>query len=172
MSTLVRFGRLLSLVLWIGGIAFFAFVVAPVAFGRLPTAHDAGLVVGGTLRLLHLLGLGCGLVFLALTVVGVRHEVDRRVFLTECALALAMMAVTGYSQIGVLPAMEVYRVGAGGDVNAADPTDPARVHFERLHRLSERMEGAVFLGGLALLFAVASEAGRARTLETVESHRS
>jgi len=167
-ATLVRFGRLLSLVLWIGGIAFFAFVVAPVAFGRLPTAREAGLVVGGTLRVLHLLGLVCGLVFLALTVVGVRRGLDRRVFLTECALAVAMVAVTGYSQTGVLPAMESYRIGAGGDVNAADPADPARLHFERLHRLSERMEGGVLLGGLALLFAVASEGGRVRAFETVE----
>lgn len=166
MSTLIRFGRLLSLALWVGGIAFFAFAVAPVAFGRLSSAHDAGLVVGGTLRVLHLLGLGCGAVFLLLTVTGVRGSIARRVFLAECALAGTMVAVTGYSQFAVLPAMEIDRVRAGGEVNAADAADPARVHFERLHRLSERLEGGVLLGGLALLFAVASEGPRVMTLES------
>lgn len=144
-------------------------MVAPVAFGKLATAHDAGLVVGGTLRRLHLLGLGCGAAFLVLTVTSVRRSVPRRVFLAECALAVAMVAATGYSQFGILPAMEIYRVAAGGDVNAADPLDPARVQFERLHRLSERMEGAVLLGGLALLFAVASENRQVRMSGPLES---
>lgn len=166
MSTLIRFGRLLSLVLWIGGIAFFAFVVAPVAFGRLPSAHEAGLVVGGTLRVLHLLGLGCGAVFLALTAAGFRRKMAPRIFLVECALVLAMLVVTAYSQFVVLPAMEVYRAGAGGDVNAADASDPARVQFERLHRMSERIEGGVLLGGLTLLLGVASEGGRSGAQET------
>lgn len=169
MSTLIRYGRLLSLVLWVGGIAFFAFVVAPVAFGKLANTHEAGLVVGGTLRVLHLLGLGCGVVFLLLTAVGARRGLPRRLFLTECALVVGMVVVTAYSQFAVLPAMEADRVGAGGDVNAADPGDPARVHFARLHRVSERMEGGVLLAGLALLLAVASEGERARTVETVES---
>ncbi len=152
-----RFLRLLSLVLWIGGIAFFAFVVAPVAFGRLPSAHEAGLVVGGTVRVLHLLGLGCGAVFLIVTFAGARRTAGRRVLLVECALVAGMMLLTGYSQISVLPAMEAYRATAGGDIDAADTTDASRLQFERLHKLSERLEGAVLFGGIALLFAVASD---------------
>ena len=49
--------RLLGMVAWVGGLIFFAFVVAPVAFHVLPSAHEAGLVVGGTLRYLHWIGL-------------------------------------------------------------------------------------------------------------------
>ena len=49
----LRFLMLLSLVVWIGGLIFFAFVVAPTAFTVLPTTHLAGNVVGRALSKLH-----------------------------------------------------------------------------------------------------------------------
>ncbi|WP_433983104.1 DUF4149 domain-containing protein [Tunturiibacter empetritectus] len=57
MQTLLRALRLFAMVAWVGGLGFFAFVVAPVAFHSLPSAHEAGMVVGGTLRVLHWIGL-------------------------------------------------------------------------------------------------------------------
>ncbi len=63
-QTFMRALRLFAMVVWVGGLCFFAFVVAPVAFGSLPSAHDAGLVVGGTLRVLHWIGLVGGMRFL------------------------------------------------------------------------------------------------------------
>ncbi len=161
MTTWVRFGRLLALVLWIGGIAFFAFAVAPVAFGRLSSAHEAGLVVGGTLRVLHLLGLCCGGGFLLLSLLRSKRVTSQALVVAEFVLALGMMALTAYSQFRVLPAMEVYRTAAGGDVGAADATNPSRRGFERLHTMSERVEGAVLLCGLLLLLGVAAEPGDA-----------
>ena len=38
----LRFLMLLSLVVWIGGLIFFAFVLAPTAFQVLPSTHIAG----------------------------------------------------------------------------------------------------------------------------------
>ncbi len=159
-STMLRFGRLLSLALWIGGIAFFAFVLAPVAFGRLPSAHEAGLVVGGALRVLHVLGLVCGATFLTLTLSGADHARSRRRLLTECLLVGAMAALTAFSQFSVLPTMERYRAEAGGDLDGVSKSDPRKVQFERLHALSERLEGGVLLGGLGLLLVVAGEGSR------------
>ena len=156
----LQFVRLLALVLWIGGIAFFAFAVAPVAFGSLPSAHEAGLVVAGTLRVLHLLGLTCGMIFLLLTFVRLRRSAGSGRLWTECALVLAMMGVTASSQFVLLPAMDSFRARAGGDIGRAGASDPAQLSFERLHRWSEQMEGAVLLGGVALLLAVAGEGGR------------
>ena len=49
----LRFLMLLSLVVWIGGLIFFAFVLAPTAFSVLPTSHLAGNVVGRALGKLH-----------------------------------------------------------------------------------------------------------------------
>ncbi len=147
-ATLFRFVRLLSLVLWIGGIALFAFVVAPIAFGRLPNAHEAGLVVGGTLQVLHWLGLVCGGVFLALTLIANGRRVRSwRHLAAECLLDIAMMAITAYSQFGVLPAMARYRAEVGGTVAAASEAAPARRKFEQIHKTSEQLEGAVLIAG-------------------------
>ena len=59
----VRYLMLLSLVVWIGGLIFFAFVVAPTVFAVLPTRQLAGNVVGRSLGILHWMALSCGLVF-------------------------------------------------------------------------------------------------------------
>lgn len=158
MLRVIRFARLLTIALWVGGLVFFAFAVAPVAFHRLPNAHEAGLVVGGTLRVLHVLGLACGGIFLLLTAAVSRRVGPRRVALAEIVLDLAMLGVTAYSQFAVLPAMERYRAEAGGDVAAADATSPGRVQFERLHVVSERLEGVVLLLGLGVMFGLANEA--------------
>lgn len=118
--------RLLAMTAWVGGIAFFAFVVAPVAFGRLSSTHDAGLVVGGSLNILHWIGLIGGLLFcLATATLWFRAEVPARVgFAIEVVLALVMLAVTAYSQFRILPAMERDRVEAGGSIETADISSP------------------------------------------------
>ena len=63
MSSL-RYLMLLSLIVWIGGLIFFAFVLAPTAFQVLPTTHLAGNVVGRALNKLHYIAIVCAIVFL------------------------------------------------------------------------------------------------------------
>lgn len=155
--------RSLALVVWVGGVIFFAFVLAPVAFRVLPGSHEAGLVVGAALRLLHAIGLSAGLVYVAASLAaglgGIRA--GGRWWLGP-ALVTGMMVLTGISQWGILPRMEVDRAAAGGDVAAAAESDPARVDFDRLHRLSERVEGGVLLLGVGatMLLALEGEARR------------
>jgi len=151
--------RLLTMTAWVGGLAFFAFVVAPVAFGRLPSAHDAGLVVGGTLNILHWIGLIGGTVFcLATATLWFRAEVPARVgFALEMVLAIVMLAVTAYSQFQILPSMERDRVQAGGAIETADVSSPSRVDFERLHAWSERLEGLVLFCGIGVILVLARE---------------
>jgi len=55
---------LLALIVWIGGIIFFAFVEAPTLFTVLPTTKLAGDVVSASLTKLHWMGLGSGVIFL------------------------------------------------------------------------------------------------------------
>ena len=111
MQTFLRALRLYAMVAWVGGLAFFAFVVAPVAFGSLPSAHEAGIVVGGTLRVLHWIGLIGGVVFcMATGWLWLGAEVPARIgFMRQLALTTVMLLVTAYSQFRVLPAMEVDR---------------------------------------------------------------
>ena len=152
MRTALQMVRLLTVVLWVGGLAFFAFVLAPVAFGRLPSPHIAGLVVGGTLRVLHQIGLVCGGLFLVTTALRAR-----RGWRIESVLVVLMLAATAYSQFHILPAMERDRSLAGGEIEAAPRTNPGREDFDRLHGVSEKVEGLVFFAGLGLILSMSRQ---------------
>jgi hypothetical protein len=159
MQTLLRALRLFAMVAWVGGLGFFAFVVAPLAFHSLPSAHEAGIVVGGTLRVLHWIGLVGGAVFYVSTgLLWFQAGVTARLgFAIEMILTGLMLAATFYSQFKVLPAMEVDRALAGGVVETAPIGNVGRVDFERLHILSERLEGFVFFCGLGVVFVLSRE---------------
>ncbi len=153
MLTTLRALRSLVLALWVGGLAFFAFAVAPVAFHVLPSTHEAGLVVSATIRALHWIGLIAAPVILVCTALLWLAERPhlRRSPIGGILLTLAMFAATAWSQFGILPAMERDRTRAGGIIEQADITSPARLHFEHLHHISEQVEGAILLCGIALI---------------------
>jgi uncharacterized membrane protein len=158
MPTLIRILRLLSIVIWVGGIIFFAFVLAPVAFHLLPSQHIAGIVVGGTLRVLDIVGLVCGSIFWATTVVLFRQTAaSKGRYEAQLLLASVMLLATAYLHAGILPAMETDRTTAGGDIEAAPATDPAKIHFEKLHKRSEQVEGVVLFCGLGIVVLMARE---------------
>lgn len=159
MQTVLRALRLFAMVAWVGGLIFFAFVVAPVAFHSLLSTHEAGIVVGGTLRVLHWIGLIGGAVFyVATSILWLRAEVSARVgFAIQLTLTGIMLAATAYSQFRILPAMDRDRDLAGGVVETAPAENAGRVDFERLHVLSERLEGAVLLCGLGVVFLLSRE---------------
>jgi uncharacterized membrane protein len=159
MQTVLRALRLLAMVAWVGGLLFFAFVVAPVAFHNLPSAHEAGIVVGGTLRVLHWIGLiGGALFYVSTAILWLRAAVSERVgFAIQLTLTGIMLAATAYSQFRILPVMDRDRQLAGGVVETAPMENAWRVDFERLHVLSERLEGAVLLCGLSVVFMLSRE---------------
>jgi uncharacterized membrane protein len=158
MTSLLRVVRLLALVVWVGGLVFFAFVVAPVAFSVLPSTHVAGTVVAGTLAVLSWMALACGML-LVVSCAGlwVRVSQSRRLLVAELWLVLAMLLTSAVVQFRIVPRMERDRIAAGGDVDAAPKPDPARLDFERLHPISEKLEGAVLLMGLAVVVLVGLE---------------
>ncbi len=159
MRTFLQAVRLLSIVVWVGGIIFFAFVLAPTAFHVLP-AHEAGLVVGGTLPVLDRIGFVCGILFLWTNnrVRGNWHPKGQ----PHVLLVILMLALTLYVDKSILPRMERDRASVGGDITLAPPGNPARADFDRLHPLSERLEGTVLLAGLAVVVLLAAERERAR----------
>jgi uncharacterized membrane protein len=149
MLTTLRTLRLLALVIWLGGLIFFGAVLAPVAFTHLPTTHDAGIVVGASLRILHIIGLVCGAVLILTTLA--LDRTGRAILIT--AITTAMLAFTAYSQFSIIPRMESDRLTAGEITPAC--ANPACTDFNRLHPLSEHVEEAVMFGGLALTVMLA-----------------
>ena len=145
--------------LWMGGLAFFAFVLAPTAVHVLPGIHEAGLVVGASLKTFDKLELGFGAIFLAATALmfhGAAHRVKGR-YEIEFLLALVMVVCTAFLQWNVLPAMDRDQALAGGDINTVESTHPARAHFNKLHARSEHVAGGVLLLGLGVLFLISRE---------------
>jgi len=154
----LRFLMLLSLICWIGGLIFFAFVLAPTAFNIpavLPNTHLAGNVVGRALGKLHWIGIVSGIVFLVSSLL-YSHITDgtAHVFAARHVLLCLMLALTLISQFGIIPRMDALRASLG-DVNAAPLDNPARIQFDALHVWSTRVESAVLLLGLVVVYLTA-----------------
>ena len=151
MTTLLRIVRLIALAVWVGALVFFGFV-ASVAFTSLPDTHQAGIVVRGSLIALHHLGLGAGLLYLVCTLALLGTQRDTHpIRAGELVVVLAMLVLTTYSQFSIIPRMDKDRAALGGDVTPATAYAPEHKHFDRLHSVSVKVEGAVLIGGLLLL---------------------
>jgi uncharacterized membrane protein len=154
--SLLRFLMLLSLITWIGGLIFFAFVLAPTAFQVLPNTHLAGNVVGRALGKLHWLAIISGIVFLGCSLLysyltnGTAHF-----FAARHILICLMLALTLLSQFWIIPRMDTLRASVA-DFSAVPLDNPARVQFDSLHVWSTRVEGAVLLLGLIAVYLTAS----------------
>jgi uncharacterized membrane protein len=152
----LRFLMLLSLVCWIGGLIFFAFVLAPTAFSVLPTTHLAGNVVGRALGKLHWIAIFSGIVFLGSSLLYNRlTDGTPHVFATRHVLLCLMLVLTLISQFGIIPRMDVLRASLG-EVKSVPIDNPERVQFDALHVWSTRVEGAVLLFGLVVVYLTAS----------------
>ena len=163
MKTILRTLLYLALIVWLGAEIFFP-VVAAITFMTLqPDTHTAGTIVGHLLRILHGMGLVSGLVALVLLGWAPACHIYKPASVRAPMVLLAVMiACTCVSQYSIIPAMERDRISAGGDINATDESNPARIHFNQLHVWSERVEEAVLLLGLATVVLVArAETARA-----------
>jgi uncharacterized membrane protein len=144
---------LLALIVWIGGIIFFAFVMAPTLFIVLPNAQLAGNVVSAALTKLHWMGLVSGAVFLLASVAyGWRKHLQFRLVTASHVFVVLMLVLTAVSQFAVTPRMRELRA------ERAD-TPAAVAEFNRLHEWSTRCEAGVLLFGLVLVVLTAGRLG-------------
>ena len=152
----LRFVMVLSLVVWIGGLIFFAFVLAPTAFQVLPNTHLAGNVVGRALGKLHWIAIFSGVIFLLTSLLYSRlTDGTMHVFALRHALLCVMLALTLFSQFWIIPRMDTLRAQVG-DFASVPLNNPERVQFDALHVWSTRVEGAVLLLGLVAVYLTAS----------------
>ena len=155
----LRFLMLLSLVVWLGGLIFFAFVLAPTAFTVLPTAHLAGNVVGRALGKLHWIAIFSGIVYLTSSLLYSRlTDGAAHVFAARHILLCLMLALTLISQFGIMPRMDTLRASLG-EVSSVPLDNPERIQFDSLHVRSTRVEGAVLLLGLVVVYLTAQQLG-------------
>jgi uncharacterized membrane protein len=154
-QTLLRGLMLLALIVWIGGIIFFAFVVAPTLFAVLPSTQMAGEVVGPTLSKLHWMGLFSGVVFLICSLLyNWQRYAQLRLFTATHVFVVLMLALTAVSQFVITPRMRELRAGRAGAESGA-----AAAEFNRLHAWSTRSEGGVLFLGLVVVVLTARRLG-------------
>jgi uncharacterized membrane protein len=134
----------LALMVWVGEIVFFSFVVAPTVFGALPQ-ESAGRVVGAIFPRYYALGAVAGTIALVAAIV-LRSRTSATLAWTAIAIMLALMlAGTVYAGRVVQPRAQALR-----PLLLEEPVDPAtRAEFDRLHRLAVQLNGGVLLLGVA-----------------------
>lgn len=144
---------LLALIVWIGGIIFFAFVLAPTLFGVLPSTQMAGEVIARTLNKLHWMGLASGVVFLICSLLyNWQRSKQLKLFTATHVLVVLMLALTAVSQFSIMPRMQQMRLYFWG----MGPVHPGmQAEFNRLHAWSTRCEGGVLFLGLAVVVLTA-----------------
>jgi len=156
---LLRFLILFALIVWIGGIIFFAFVEAPTLFQVLPTTRIAGDVVSATLAKLHWMGLVSGVVFLICSLIyNWQKHAQLRLFAAAHIFVGLMLAFTLISQFGITPRMRELRAEIQAVDNLALNASP-RLEFDRLHAWSTRLEGSVLFLGLGVVALTARRFG-------------
>jgi len=157
----LRYLMLLSLIFWLGGLIFFAFVVAPAAFSVLPTRHLAGNVVARSISGLHWIGIVAAIVYLLSSVLYTRMiSGDFRVLAARNLIIVLMLALTLLSQFGIMPSMDSLRASIG-EIDSVPPDNPARMQFDALHVWSTRMEEGVLLLGLVATYLTANALAKA-----------
>jgi uncharacterized membrane protein YhhN len=156
----LRYLMLLSLVVWVGGGIFFAFVLAPTAFQVLPNPHLAGNVVGRALGKLHWIAIIAGIVFLISSLLYSRlMNGTAQVFAMRNLLVGVMLVLTLISQFWIIPRMDTLRASVG-DFASVPLNHAQRMQFDALHVWSTRVEGAVLLLGLVVVYMAGSAIGR------------
>ncbi len=152
MTNILRFVQFLALGTWLGSILYFSFAVAPALFATLSSRDQAGAVVGIALGRLHHLGNIAGVLYLVASLGLARSP---KVFVQPAVVAvIAMLAFTIISQHRITPRMTQLRTQMVS-VDATPPENPLRAEFDRLHKVSVRLEGSVLLLGLIALFLTA-----------------
>jgi uncharacterized membrane protein len=162
----LRYVYVLALVVWLGGMVLLGAIVAPATFQVLQaSAPDTGRALAGDLfgqilaRFHYVAYTAGGLLLisiLAMALLGPRP----RAFAVRLALIAAMLLVSLYSGLIVLPTIDSIQLEAGRLPSLLAATDPRRVRFDELHELSTRLMMANIVGALALLYWEARDNGQ------------
>ena len=152
----MRHVPVIAVSLWLGMMGFFAFVVAPAAFGTLER-ESAGRLVTAVFPRYYGMGVALGLLALAALIWrsgGGRGGVDW----VPLALVALMMVLTVYAMAVLAPQAEAAWAAVRAARSEGVPTAEA-LRFARLHRLSGILNLVVMGAGVVL---VALEAVRGR----------
>jgi hypothetical protein len=146
MVTLIHFIHLLSLVVWMGSIIFFSFFAAPAIF-RLLDRQKAGEVVGAIFPKYYGIGYICSVLAAATLMLSPQGmEGPPLIFLT------VMAACTFYAGLILNPQARDLKQQMQ---DQPENHEALETQFRSLHGWSVRLNGAVLMFGLGLLWTTA-----------------
>ncbi len=149
MNSFLRFLQIFTLGTWVGGILFLSFVLAPGAFTLLSSRDQAGTLVGFSLARLHIAGIILGAIYVLASLVLAKSVAALGRPAVLCVIA--MVVLTAISQWGVTSRMSALRHQMGS-VDATPAENPLRAEFDRLHKISVRLESGTLLLGIAAIY--------------------
>jgi uncharacterized membrane protein len=153
LTVILRFIYLLSVALWIGGMAFFSFMAAPSIFHVLPR-EEAGKVVADIFPKYYWQGILCGAIALATSVVlGMRERWNILLIVRTIMIGVMLTGVL-YSVVILQPKIQAVKSQITS-FESLPPTDPLRFEFGRLHGRSFSVNAAVLLLGVIVVFITA-----------------
>jgi uncharacterized membrane protein len=152
-NVILRFIYLLSVALWIGGMAFFSFLAAPSIFKVLPR-EEAGQVVSAIFPKYYWQGIICGAIALATSVaLGMRERWNILLIVRTIMIGVMVIGVL-YSVVVLQPKIQAVKAQITS-FESLSPTDPMRLEFGRLHGRSFSVNAAVLLLGVIVVFITA-----------------
>jgi hypothetical protein len=152
-TVVLRFIYLLSIALWIGGMAFFSFLAAPSIFKVLPR-EMAGNVVADIFPKYYWQGIICGVIALGTScALGIRERWNVLLIVRTIIIAVMVIGVL-YSVVILQPKVQAVKAQITSFESLA-PTDPLRLEFGRLHGRSFSVNAAVLLLGVIVVFITA-----------------
>jgi len=138
----------MAVLLWLGVMGFFAFVVAPAAFTALDR-EAAGRFVGAVFPRYYLVGAVLGTCALVALIAQRLRDDGRHGDWLGGALVVVMLALTLYAWLAVLPAAQAAKQAMR--LASSGPGEVEALSFSRLHRLSTILNGVVMLAGMAFV---------------------
>ena len=145
--------RLLLLGLWLGAAVFFI-GVAQTAFSTLPSRELAGAVVGRSLAILNLSGLGIAVVLVLTSLIG--GNAKRFWLWTERFMLVVVAAACAVGQFVIALWLQFTRSQMGKPIDELAADDPLRIQFNNLHQYSEWVLLAGMIAAFLAFFLIAN----------------
>jgi uncharacterized membrane protein len=152
-NVVLRFIYLLSIALWLGGMAFFSFIAAPSIFKALPR-EEAGKVVSDIFPKYYWQGMICGAIALVTSVaLGMRDRWNMLLIVRTMVIGVMVIGIL-YAVVILQPKIQAVKAQMAS-FESLTPTDPLRLEFGRLHGRSFSVNAAVLLLGVIVVFITA-----------------
>jgi uncharacterized membrane protein len=153
LNVVLRFIYLLSIALWIGGMAFFSFLAAPSIFHVLPR-EEAGKVVADIFPKYYWQGILCGAIALVTSVaLGMRDRWNMLLIVRTIMIGVMVIGVL-YAVVILQPKLQAVKAQMTS-FESLSPMDPLRLEFGRLHGRSFSVNAGVLLLGVIVVFITA-----------------